>query len=262
MPTSRPRLPSLFSSPRQSSAGPMTAAAAVLLLANLGGPLLVSAQTTAAAKKEVPAKKAAAASGSADAADTGSPPPADSSPMAELKKTDTQLKKLIAKQPPSWSPEKDAKTSEVRKLVNNFLDFEELARRSLAKHWDTITPAQRREFTDTLHELVERSYLKQVHGQANYDVHFDREEKNGREATVFATLDTMSRGKKVQVALEYKMLWKRGKWLVYDVVTDEQSLLETYRAEFNKIINKESFDALLKRMKKKLEEKKPDDSAK
>ena len=31
--------------------------------------------------------------------------------------------------------------------------------------------------------------------------------------------------------------------------------LENYRAEFNKIINKEGFDALLKRMKKKLDEK-------
>jgi len=40
----------------------------------------------------------------------------------------------------------------------------------------------------------------------------------------------------------------------YDVITDEQSMVENYRAEFNKIINKESFDALLRRMKKKLEE--------
>jgi phospholipid transport system substrate-binding protein len=57
------------------------------------------------------------------------------------------------------------------------------------------------------------------------------------------------------VALEYKLLAKEGRWLVYDVITDEQSMVENYRAEFNKIINKESFDALLRRMKKKLEEK-------
>jgi ABC-type transporter MlaC component len=43
--------------------------------------------------------------------------------------------------------------------------------------------------------------------------------------------------------------------VVYDVITDDQSLLENYRAEFNKIINKDGFDALLKRMKKKLDEK-------
>ena len=65
----------------------------------------------------------------------------------------------------------------------------------------------------------------------------------------------MARGKKVKIALEYKMLWKGDHWVVYDVVTDEQSMLENYRAEFNKIINKEGFDALMKRMKKKLDEK-------
>jgi phospholipid transport system substrate-binding protein len=64
----------------------------------------------------------------------------------------------------------------------------------------------------------------------------------------------VARGKKVKVALDYKLMWK-DRWVVYDVVTDEQSMLENYRAEFNKIINKEGFDALLKRMKKKLDEK-------
>jgi ABC-type transporter MlaC component len=46
--------------------------------------------------------------------------------------------------------------------------------------------------------------------------------------------------------------------VVYDVVTDEQSMLENYRAEFNKIINRDGFDALLKKMRKKLDEKDDD----
>jgi len=108
---------------------------------------------------------------------------------------------------------------------------------------------------NTLRELVERSYLRQIHGNAAYNIKYDKEEKNGGEATVFATLNTTSRGKKVVIALEYHMLYKDGHWVVYDVVTDDQSMLENYRAEFNKIINKESFDALLKKMKNKLDEK-------
>ena len=57
------------------------------------------------------------------------------------------------------------------------------------------------------------------------------------------------------MALEYKMLRKANRWVVYDVITDDLSLLENYRAEFNKVIAKESFDALLSKMKKKLSEK-------
>jgi phospholipid transport system substrate-binding protein len=183
-------------------------------------------------------------------------PPADSSPMADLKKSNTTLKSVLKKQPPNWSPERDARNSEVRKVVGQFLDFEELSKRALARHWDEITPKQRTEFVATLRDLVERNYIKQIHGQPDYELKFDKEAKEGGEATVDATLITSSKkGKKVNVALEYKMIYKAGHWVVYDVITDEQSLLENYRAEFNKIISKDGFDALVKRMRKKLDEK-------
>ena len=183
------------------------------------------------------------------------PPPANSSPMAELKRSNEKLDKILSKNRPNWSPEAELQRAEVRKLVGSFLDYSELARRSLARHWEAITPKQREDFVNTLRELVERSYLKQVHGNANYNIKYDKEIKDGNEATVTGVLNTMARGKKVKIALEYKMLWRGDHWVVYDVVTDEQSMVENYRAEFNKIINKDGFDALLKRMKKKLDEK-------
>src|SRR3954470_16511751 len=204
-----------------------------------------------------PADKAAAKAGDkpGDKAAKADPPPASSSPMAELKRSNEKLDKILQKNRPNWSPEAELQRSEVRKLVGSFLDYGELAKRALARHWDTLTVKQRDEFVNTLRELVERSYLKQVHGNANYNIKYDKETKQDGEATVTGMLNTMARGKKVKIALEYKMLWRGDHWVVYDVVTDEQSMLENYRAEFNKIINKEGFDALMKRMKKKLDEK-------
>jgi phospholipid transport system substrate-binding protein len=193
---------------------------------------------------------------SARAAETA--PPANSSPMAELKKSNAQLDKVLQKNKPNWSPEAELERSEVKKLVGSFLDYGELAKRSLNKNWDKITGKQREEFVETLRELVERSYLRQMHGSPNYNIKYEKEEKTGSEADVTATLNTVSRGKKTKVALEYKMLWRDGHWVVYDVVTDEQSMLENYRAEFNKIINRDGFDALLKKMRKKLDEKDDD----
>lgn len=197
--------------------------------------------------------KAAGQEGAEPAAPAPSRPPPGTSPMADLKKSNAALKKLFQKSAPSWSPEQDAKRSEMRKIVSGFLDFEELAHRALARHWDGLTPKQRTDFVNVLRDLIERNYIRQVHGQPNYDLHFRKEAITDGEAIVNATLDTSSNGKKVTVEMEYKLLYKNGKWLVYDVVTDEQSMLENYRAEFNKIITKESFEALLKRMKKRLE---------
>ena len=243
---------------------PLLAFLAVGLTAGLVSPLTARAAETEPAAK--PAKEAAAKpaakkdkekdkAGKADpiSEKPSSPPPPGSSPMAELKKSNERLDKVLQRNRPDWSPEAELQRAEVRKVVGSFLDYQELAHRALAKHWETLTPKQREEFTETLRELVERSYLRQVHGNPNYQIKYEKETKDGNEADVVGTLLTTSRGKKVKIALEYKMMWK-DHWVVYDVVTDEQSMLENYRAEFNKIINKDGFDALLRRMKKKLDE--------
>jgi phospholipid transport system substrate-binding protein len=215
--------------------------------------LLLSPGGAGAAPK---AKRKAGDEAPAPAAAAGpAAPPADSSPLAELRKSNAQLKKAIKEKSPTWSPEHDLQHSEVRKIVGGFLDFEELARRALAKHWDPLTPKQRTDFVSTLRDLAERNYLRQIHGEPDYDLKFNEEHKEGSEATVKAVLNTKAKGKPVSVEIDYKLLWKTGRWLVYDVITDEQSLLENYRAEFNKVIGKDGFDALLAKMKKKLAEK-------
>ena len=214
-----------------------------------------SGAQAADAKKSAKAPKGEAAKAPKDEPKAAAPAKLGPSPMADLKRYDAALKKLFQRQAPSWSPEADAKRSEMRKIVISFLDFEELSHRALARHWDGLSAKQREEFVATLRDLIERNYIRQVHGSPNYDLVFEKESVNGTDADVFATLHTVARGKKVDVVMEYKLLAKDNRWLVYDVITDEQSMLETYRAEFNKTINKESFDALLRRMKKKLEEK-------
>src|SRR4029077_8243790 len=101
----------------------------------------------------------AAAAPAAPAA-PATPPPASASPMAELKKSNLALDKVLQKNKPNWSPEAELQRTEVRKIVGGFLDYGELARRALARHWDPLTPKQREDFVNTLRELVERSYLR------------------------------------------------------------------------------------------------------
>src|SRR4029077_16314909 len=95
----------------------------------------------------------AAAAPAAPAA-PATPPPASSSPMAELKRSNLALDKALQKNRPNWSPEAERPRAEVRKTVGSFLDYGELARRALARHWEPLTPKQREDFVSTLRELV------------------------------------------------------------------------------------------------------------
>ncbi len=220
----------------------------------VAGLLILAASAAAAPAAKTKAKKKVVAPTVVAAAPAEpATPPADSSPIAELKKANAQAKKLLQKQRPNWSPEGEHRNNELQKIVDGLLDVEELSRRALARHWDGLTPKQRTEFVTTLRELVNRSYVKQVYGQPDYDLRFDKETKTGNEAVVTGALSTVARGKKVQIALENKMVYKNGHWVVYDLITDEQSLLENYRAQFNKIIAKDGFPELMNRLKKKLQ---------
>jgi phospholipid transport system substrate-binding protein len=141
-----------------------------------------------------------------------------------------------------------ATVEQLATIVEKFVDFEELAKRALGKSWDTLTPAQRKDFTETMKGVLRASYAQKAIGQANADVKYGKETIKGDEATVNTEITV----KKEQVPVDYK-LYKAGKggWRIYDIVTDEVSLVETYAGQFRKLMADKGFDGLLSTLKAK-----------
>ena len=135
-------------------------------------------------------------------------------------------------------------------VVEKFVDFEELARRAMGdKAWAGLTPTQRKDFTDTMTGLLRASYAQKAIGQAKAEVKYGKESVQGNEATV----DTQLTVKTDQVPVDYKLFRTSPKteWRIYDVVTDEVSLVETYSGQFRKILQTKGFDGLLSTLKSK-----------
>ncbi|RKH61417.1 ABC transporter substrate-binding protein [Corallococcus interemptor] len=135
-------------------------------------------------------------------------------------------------------------------VVESFVDFQELAKRALGeKAWKGLTPAQQKEFTDTMTGLLRASYAQKAIGQAKADVKYGKESVQGTEATV----DTELTVKKDQVPVNYKLYKASAKadWRIYDVVTDDVSLVDTYSGQFKKILSTKGFDGLLTTLKSK-----------
>jgi phospholipid transport system substrate-binding protein len=53
--------------------------------------------------------------------------------------------------------------------------------------------------------------------------------------------------------VDFAMFRRDGIWAAYDVVIDEVSIVKTYRTQFNKIIQTQSYEALVKKMRIKQE---------
>lgn len=179
-------------------------------------------------------------------------------PMGTLKRTHSDIDKLLAKQVVAGSASEKAVNKKITARVNAFINYKELARRSLARHWEERSVQEQEEFVTLLTDLIERNYVKQLRKAHGKQPEYQGEKINGDKALVkTAVTVTNKRGRTSTLEIAYKMQ-KVGKvWMVYDVVTDDQSIVRNYKAQFNKIIKKNSYEYLVKKMRKKASKGQP-----
>jgi phospholipid transport system substrate-binding protein len=138
--------------------------------------------------------------------------------------------------------------SDVRKIARELFDFEEVTRRTLSRHWAARSADERAEFVALFTELLERSYVNRVEAYAGENITYVGETIDAGWATVRSKIITDRRS---EITLDYRLHLRDGRWRVYDLHIDGVSFVSTYRSQFDRIIQAESYTALLERMRKK-----------
>ena len=141
-----------------------------------------------------------------------------------------------------------ARFERLRAAVLPLFDFPEMTRRSLGAHWRRRTPEQREEFTRLFTRLLERTYASRISSYKGQRMHFVREAIDGR----FAQVDTRivdQEGRRFDVDYRLHRVNNPGEWRIYDIVIADISLVNNYRAQFNRVINRTSYEALAKRLR-------------
>ena len=136
----------------------------------------------------------------------------------------------------------------VRKVANDVFDFGEIARRSLARHWQPLTEQQRAEFVMLFADLLERSYISKIELYGGEKILYTGERTDGDLATVSTKIITRNG---TEVPIDYRLLKRGDRWLVYDVNIEGVSLVSNYRTQFNKIIQTASYADLVQKMRTK-----------
>jgi len=138
--------------------------------------------------------------------------------------------------------------TEIRRLARELFDFEEVTRRTLSRHWAARSADERAEFVALFTDLLERSYVTRVEAYAGENIAYFGEAVDASYATVRSKILTDRRS---EIALDYRLHLRDGRWRVYDLQIDGVSFVSTYRSQFDRIIQAESYAALLERMRKK-----------
>jgi phospholipid transport system substrate-binding protein len=137
---------------------------------------------------------------------------------------------------------------EIRRAAGRLFDFEEMARRTLARHWSDRTPSEREEFVALFRDLLERSYLSRLEHYSGEHIVYLGETVDGDFATVRSKILT---GRTSEIALSYRLHQQSSRWAIYDVLIEGVSFVGNYRSQFNRIISKTSYEDLVKKLRHK-----------
>jgi phospholipid transport system substrate-binding protein len=133
--------------------------------------------------------------------------------------------------------------------ADEVFDFRELTRRSLGAYWNQLTALQQDDIAGTMRGLLRATVGRELGNGKPSDTRLEwgQETLTGDEAKVTSTLFVPGE----KLAIEYRLHNANARWRIYDVITDEVSLVETYQAQFKKVIAQKGFDGLLKTLKAK-----------
>ncbi len=155
----------------------------------------------------------------------------------------------VLKDPSLKAPDKtEQRRQAIRKAVSEIFDFQEMAKRALARYWRKRTPEEKKEFVMLFRNLLERTYLKRIEAYRDEKILYTDERIDPPYALV-KTVVVTSKG--VEIPINYRLMKKNDKWMVYDVIIEGVSLVNNYRKQFSQIIRTSSYEELVKRLKQK-----------
>jgi phospholipid transport system substrate-binding protein len=168
-------------------------------------------------------------------------------PTDQLREYSEQVVKVL--DDPALKPQD--RRAAVRKIAHEIFDVAETAKRALARHWQARTQAERDEFTQIFADLLESTYIQRIDQYGGERIRYVSEVIDGDNAMVRAKVVTK---KGTEVPVESRLLRRGERWLIYDVLIENVSLIANYRAQFDRIVRTSSFEELLRRLKNKRDE--------
>lgn len=149
----------------------------------------------------------------------------------------------------------NASDAKLGKELDAMIDYRALAEASLGgpDNYAKVCGSRCAEFEALLTQLVRESYLRMVRKANQYPVEFvGQVEGRGGAHKVTTKMTVEKNGRQRKITVEYVMHQVGKTWQVRDIITDDVSLVKTYRHDFHKIAKTEGIDGVIARLEERL----------
>ncbi len=160
-----------------------------------------------------------------------------------LEERDNQIKDLLG---PEGSEYTDEQREQLRDIVNEMMDYRQMARFALDEKFDELSREEQDEFVDLFSRIIRDQSLQRL-DIYRAEVIYDNISVDSDEAMVNTTAvlnDT-------RIPVHYRMRLRDGEWVIADMSIDNAWTAESYRRSFQNIIRRRGYDALIDNLRRR-----------
>jgi phospholipid transport system substrate-binding protein len=147
---------------------------------------------------------------------------------------------------------KTAQRDEIWKVVKPMFDFNEIAKRAVARNWGDFNDAEKAAFTDVFAQFLGNTYIDKIQGE----YHNEQIVYLGQDfySDIYVEVKTQIVRETLTIPVNYRMIKGGGQWKVYDIIVEGVSLVKNYRTQFASILVKDKPAQLIQQLNDKLAE--------
>ena len=173
---------------------------------------------------------------------------AGSDATSQLKNTIDEVIKIAKKD--SMESSKGDRRIAMQKAIDERFNYSQMVRRSLGKTYDSLSDQKKQNFIKLFKGLLENSYASKLESYRDEKINFLDEVVKGKYALVKTNIVRSNN----TIRVDYKLILGNGQWKVYDFVIEGVSMIRNYKAQFTKIIRRDSYEVLVEKLTKKINE--------
>jgi phospholipid transport system substrate-binding protein len=132
----------------------------------------------------------------------------------------------------------------VERFVLPHFDFHEMSQAAMGRYWRQASEAQREDIVREFRELLVRTYATALLGYSDQKVHYLPMQWNPEDTRVMVPTRFESPGAP-PIPIDYRLKFDGERWLIYDVVIENVSLITNYRGQFNGVVRSQGIDGLI-----------------
>ncbi|MBV5306392.1 MAG: ABC transporter substrate-binding protein [Desulfobulbaceae bacterium] len=168
-------------------------------------------------------------------------------PTEEIKPTLNAIISILLDPALKGEENKIERRAKIMAHVNSGFDFREMSQRVIGKEWRELTPEKQDHFQKLFTKLLENAYIGKFESYSGQEIQFLGERIKDDRAIVATQIENNGQF----IPIDYVMIKKEVKWMVYDINIEGVSLVRNYMEQFKAILRRDKFDGLVKLLEDK-----------